>query len=68
MNLLDTLEMLGYFGFFWSFVLSRRRREAVLDRFRAAGTGIRCLMALEAIVSIAIGFILPLGLIWFVAA
>jgi hypothetical protein len=67
MDLVNALEMLGYFGFFWSFVLSRRRREAVLGRFRSAGPGTRCLMALEAIVSTAVGFILPLGLIWFAA-
>jgi hypothetical protein len=67
MDILDLLEGLGHFGFFWSFVLSRRRREAVLGRFRSAGPTMRCLMVLQAIVSTGVGFALPLGLIWFAA-
>lgn len=68
MDLLEGLELLGYFAAFWSFALSRRTRAAVLERFRAAGVGGRCSLAMHATMSLAVGLALPLSLVWFTAA
>ena len=52
---IDALETLWYFGSFWSFVLSRRARAAVLTEWRSRTRGARLLGLLEAALAALIG-------------
>ena len=51
----EAIELLGYFGSFWGFVLSRRARAAMLADWRQRGPGGRLAGLLEGAVATVVG-------------
>jgi hypothetical protein len=59
----DSIEALGYFSGAWLFIFSKRFRNAWLEEFVGAGKIGRVFMTLDAGVSVALGFGLPIALL-----
>ncbi|MBD0321662.1 MAG: hypothetical protein ICV87_15105 [Gemmatimonadetes bacterium] len=64
MDILDLLELLGYFAAFWLFLVSRDFRRRHIAEFRQAGVVRRCVFVLDGMVATFCGLLPILVLAW----
>ena len=60
----ESVEIAGYFTFFWLFLFNRRFREARIAEWREEGWLARTFMVFEAGVSMLFGAVVPAALLW----
>jgi hypothetical protein len=60
----DAIEFFGYFFFFWLFIFSPKYRRAQMEKWRNGSVLERIGLLFETLVSILIGLVLPVGLLW----
>jgi len=60
----ESIEVAGYFAFFWLFLFNRSFRQAHLAEWREGSRLERSLILFEAAVSTLIGAVLPVLLLW----
>jgi hypothetical protein len=59
----DSFEAIGYAAGFWLFLFNRNFRSSIIADWKASGTSGKFFIILDALLSTAIGFILPLALL-----
>ena len=64
----DTFEILGYFFFFWLYVLSPSYRKETHQTWKKSSYLDRFFMGIEAVSSLCLGLILPIVAIYFVVS
>ena len=60
----ETIEAFGYIASFWMFVFNRTYREACVSEWREAEAWQRAFLVFEAVVSVGVGVVLPLAMLW----
>jgi hypothetical protein len=60
----DAVESIGYFVFFWLFLFNKRYRSARIAEWRDGGGFERAFLLFEAAVSILVGVVVPVALLW----
>ena len=62
--ILEQIAVVGYFSFFWRFLLDRRFRDARLMEWRTSSAGDRFFMLFEAATCAFVGVGIPVLLLW----
>jgi hypothetical protein len=60
----DAIEVIGYLFFFWLFIFSPKYRHVKIEEWRNGSELERVGLLFEAMVSVLIGLVLPVGLLW----
>ena len=60
----EAVEFAGYFLFFWLFLFSKRYRVARVAEWRDGEWLERAFLLLEAAVSVLVGVVIPVALLW----
>lgn len=59
----DSIEAIGYATGFWRFIFNKKFRSTIIADWKAVGISGKFFILLDALLSTAIGFILPLGIL-----
>lgn len=59
----DSIEAIGYATGFWLFIFNKKFRSTIIADWKEAGISGKFFILLDALLSTAIGFILPLAIL-----